>query len=398
MNSSRSYRVGLNALLLESSQVSYRQAGIHNYLKGILPHLTAAGSSFCYTALVNHSHPSVSPGCRVYRVSRRTASPVIRVAWEQFVQPWVARLERLDLLHSMAFVSPVISGVPTIVTMYDLSFLRVPDCFRSVQRVYLSLFSRISCRRAQRVIAISECTKRDVVAHFGVQNERVDVIYPGISDRFMRASPAAVAEFRERRGLPETFVLYLGTIEPRKNLSLLIQAFDRLRSLGVKLICVGGKGWMYEDVFRTVENLDLNDQVLFPGYVPRDELPLWYSAATAFVYPSNYEGFGIPLLEALACGTPSLASNASSLPEVAGGAAVLFPPDDVNHLAEALSHTLNDASLRVELSEAGPIQAKRFRWSTAGQLTVLSHARALGLSFAGSSDNRRLGERRLGEP
>ena len=144
---------------------------------------------------------------------------------------------------------------------------------------------------------------------------------------------------------------------------------------------------MYEDVFRTVENLDLNDHVLFPGYVPRDELPLWYSAATAFVCPSTYEGFGIPLLEALACGTPSLASNASSLPEVAGGAALLFAPDDVNHLADALSDTLNDVSLRVDLAAAGPLQARRFRWSTAGQLTTLSHARALGVSLAGLSEN-----------
>jgi glycosyltransferase involved in cell wall biosynthesis len=241
------------------------------------------------------------------------------------------------------------------------------------------------------VIAISESTKRDVVAQFRIPSERVDVIYPGIDKRFRAAPRGTVAEFCARRGLPEKFILCLGTIEPRKNLSNLIRAYAKVRPPGVKLICAGGKGWMYQDVFRTVEELHMGSDVLFPGFVPNDELPLWYSAAMAFVYPSSYEGFGIPVLEALACSTPTVATASSSLPEVAGDAALLVPDNDIEVLTEAVSRILADNNLRADLSAAGPQQAKKFCWRKAGQLTACSHARALGLSPSplldpGSSD------------
>ena len=373
----RTYHVGLNALLLGSGQASYRSAGIHRYLCGLLPSLTATHDRFRYTAFVSNGYSPVSSKMHLYNVGPMVGRPAIRIAWEQLVQPWVALRERIDLLHSMAFVSPVLANIPSVVTVYDLSFLRVPDRFRPANRLYLSLFTRVSCQRARRVITISESTKRDVVAQFNISAERVDVIYPGINQRFRPASMEAVADFRARRGLPDEFVLYLGTIEPRKNLSLLIQAFAKARPPGVKLICVGGQGWMYQSVFETVEELSMSRDVLFPGFVPNDELPLWYSAATAFVYPSSYEGFGLPVLEALACSAPTLVADAASLPEVVNDAALLIPPDDIDALADALSLMMTDASLRAELAAAGPVQAKKFDWPTAGRLTARSHARAL---------------------
>ncbi len=383
VHATRTYRVGLNALLLDSGRESYRRAGIHNYLSGLLPSLTAGDNCFTYTAFVSEGSPKVSKNTSIYRAGPRTVRPSLRVAWEQFVQPWVALRQHIDLLHSMAFVSPVLTTIPSVVTVYDLSFLRVPDRFRTTNRIYLSLFTRVSCRRARRVITISESTKRDVVTQLGIPSERIDVIYPGIHERFRAASPEAVAEFRVRRGLPEEFILYLGTIEPRKNLSVLINAFAKARPSGVKLICAGGRGWMYEDVFRTVEELRMSRDVIFPGLVPADELPLWYSAARAFVYPSSYEGFGMPVLEALACSVPTIATNAASLPEVTGESALLVPPENTDALSEALSRILTDANLRAELAAAGPIRAEKFLWPTAGRLTVRSHAQALGLPTTG---------------
>ena len=182
---------------------------------------------------------------------------------------------------------------------------------------------------------------------------------------------------RAQRGLPARFILYLGTIEPRKNLPVLIAAYKQAQLENVKLVCAGGQGWMYADVFRAVEELHLSREVLFPGYVPEAELPLWYSAAEAFVYPSAYEGFGLPVLEALACGTPVITTTAGSLVEVAGNAAVLCAPDDAPALADAIVRVMGDPLLRGQLAASGPLQADRFCWQEAGRRTASTHLRAL---------------------
>lgn len=373
------YRVGLNALLLSSGQATYRSAGIHNYLSGLLPHLAPADERFTYTAFVSAEASQLNGNMSLYRTGAAAARPAARVVWEQLVQPWAGFRAGVDLLHCTAFVSPLLAPAPTVVTIYDLTFRKVPSRFQAGRRLYLSTFTRLSCTRARRVIAISESTKRDVVSFYGVAPERVDVVYPGCEPVFSRASDAAISEFRARRGLPDKFILCLGTIEPRKNLSTLITAFAKLRPQGVKLICAGGRGWMYQDVFQTVEELHLSRDVIFPGFVPREELPLWYSAAHAFVYPSSYEGFGIPVLEAMACGVPTLTTNASSLPEVVGGAARMVSPEDSDELAAALDEVIHDEALRAELAAAGPKRAREFTWVEAARLTTQTYARALGL-------------------
>ncbi len=373
-----SYHIGLNALLLSPGQATYRSAGIHNYMSGLLPHLPAADDRFTYTAFVVSDQPGLDSTIRQQSAGSRL-SPLARIAWEQFVQPVLGARVHLQLLHSMAFVSPLITTTPSVVTVYDLSFHRMPNRFQRSRRAYLSIFTRLSCRRARRIIAISKHTKKDIVSVFNVPSDRIDVVYPGCDSLFQRVGEKAVAEFRRQRGLPEKFLLYLGTIEPRKNLSALITAFAKLRPEGIKLVCAGGRGWMYEDVFQTVEELHLSRDVIFPGFVPREELPLWYSAAHAFVYPSSYEGFGVPVLEAMACGAPTITTNSSSLPEVAGDAAHLVPPDDSDALAAALNEILTKRDLRTQLSSRGPQRARLFTWLVAARLTAQTYAHALGL-------------------
>ncbi len=372
-----SYHIGLNALLLSPGQATYRSAGIHNYMSGLLPHLPTADYRFTYTAFVVGDQPGLDSTIRQQSAGSRL-SPLARIAWEQFAQPVLGARAHLQLLHSMAFVSPLITTTPSVVTVYDLSFHRMPNRFQRSRRAYLSIFTRLSCRRARRIIAISEHTKKDIVSVFNVPSDRIDVVYPGCDSLFQRVGEKAVAEFRRQRGLPEKFLLYLGTIEPRKNLSALITAFAKLRAEGIKLVCAGGRGWMYEDVFQTVEELHLSRDVIFPGFVPREELPLWYSAAHAFVYPSSYEGFGVPVLEAMACGVPTITTNSSSLPEVAGDAAHLVPPDDSDAMAVALNEILTKRDLRTQLSSSGPQRARLFTWPEAARLTAQTYARALG--------------------
>ena len=371
------YKVGLSALLLSPQGGTYRQAGIHSYIQGVLSNLPAEHPAVGYTALVAAGAADFGAALRRRNVSPATRRPLVRILWEQFVQPLVCNYERFDLLHAMAFVAPLLAALPTVVTVYDLTFQKLPQNFRATNRAYLGLFARLSCRRAARVIAISHSTKRDVVQAYGIADNSVDVIYPGLRTGLQRAEPRAVAEFREQRGLPARFILYLGTIEPRKNLSVLVAAYKKAQLKDVKLVCAGGEGWMYSDVFRAVAELQLSRDVLFPGFVPEAELPLWYSAAEAFVYPSAYEGFGLPVLEALACGTPVITTTSGSLVEVAGRAALLCPPDDAPTLADAIARVISDAALREQLAAAGPLQAQRFCWPEAGKRTHATHLRAL---------------------
>jgi glycosyltransferase involved in cell wall biosynthesis len=179
--------------------------------------------------------------------------------------------------------------------------------------------------------------------------------------------------------LPERFVLFLGTLEPRKNLTTLIEAFARTGMVrqGIKLVIAGGKGWYYQEIFKRVEELDLAGAVRFPGFVPDAELPLWYNAATVFVYPSLYEGFGMPLLEAMACGTPVIGSDASCLPEVVGDAGLLISPHDVEGLADSLERLLTDAGRWADLSQQGRARASAYAWEATAAATVASYRRAL---------------------
>lgn len=375
---SRRYRVALNAQLL-AGEAGYRSAGIHGYLYGLLSELENADDRFEYTVYVSDAQVPMGDGTRVISTGEATRQPLRRIVWEQFAQPVAAIREKFDLVHGLAFAIPLFATVPSVVTVHDLSFIKRPQHLQRSRRMYLSLFTRLSCQRARRVIANSQNTRNDLIDIYGLDPNRVDVAYPGLAAGFTRPSDDAIENFRQKHGLPDRYILYLGTIEPRKNLSGLIRAYHKVMPDGVKLICAGGKGWFFEDVFQTVQELHLSRDVIFPGYVPGDELPLWYAAASVFVYPSSYEGFGIPVLEALACGVPTITTQAASMPEAAGDAALLVPPNDEDALADALRRLLNDTELAESFAAKGPAQAARFRWIDSARSTTNTYARALGL-------------------
>lgn len=366
--------IALNAHLLYGG-ASYRSAGIHQYIHNLLKHLPEAAPEFDFTIFVGAGQLELSRA-RIQHSRWPTQRPLVRIVWEQLVQPLVLARLRPDLLHSLAFASPLLNPTPAVVTVYDLSFRLFPENFPATQRLYLSALTTHSCRRARRVIAISESTKRDVSRLLNVSVDRVDVAYPGVEPRFRPLPRAEVEAFRQRAGLPERFILYLGTLEPRKNLSSLVASFANLQSKisNLKLILAGAKGWHYAGLFAQVESLGLTDRVHFPGYVPAEELPLWYNAAAVFAYPSTFEGFGMPVLEALACGRPVVTTNVSSLPEAAGEAALLVPPGDVAALTEALRRALNDDGA---LAARGPAHAARFTWRSTAQATAAGYRKAL---------------------
>ncbi len=371
--------VGLNAQLLSLRQ-SYRSAGISWYIFNLLRHLPAANASMRYTAFV--SDPDFQPqnGLAVQRSPLPAKHPVARILWEQTALPLALKRSGANLLHALAFVSPLANRIPTVLTIYDLSFMRFPQLFRPFNRWYLQTFSRISARRADAVIAISESTRQDVISTFGVSPERVHTVYCGADDIFRPLPATEIAAFRAEKQLPEHFIFRLGTIEPRKNVEGVIRAYAVWRQRDPSappLVVGGGKGWYYRQVFRLVESLDLAEYIHFPGYIPQDELPLWYNAASVFVYPSHFEGFGLPVLEAMACGTPVITSDVSSLPEVAGDAALLVSPTDTDGLSRAMERIFSDAVLAQSLRERGLQQAAQFSWKKTARQTLEIYRRVL---------------------
>ena len=375
----RAMHIGLNAHLL-SSQAGYRSAGIHGYIYNTLAHLTQnAPEDWRFTAMVGKANKAQFQRMTMRRARFDTESPLRRVVWEQMVQPF--QLAEFDLYHALAFVAPVWFNTPLVVTVYDLSFLHYPQVLTPARRLYLRLFTRLTCQRARRVIAISESTAADVIQSFNIAADKVDVAVPGVDAAVYRPLPADnVAAFRLAKALPERFWLFIGTLEPRKNLITLLEAYARLPER-LPLILGGGKGWLYDEIFATIERHQLQDSVRWVGYIPAEDLSLWYNSAEVFIFPSVFEGFGLPVLEAMACGTPVIVSDASSLPEVAGEAGQTLPPHDVDAWTDALEKALRDTNWRAEASQRGLNEARGYNWQSTAQKTLRSYECALNLKM-----------------
>jgi len=278
----------------------------------------------------------------------------------------------IDLFHATDHLLPRLTRAKSVFTLHDLVFRFYPQTHKPLNRWFLTLMMPRFLKGADAVIAVSESTKRDAIRIYGIDEAKTTVIYEGVSPHFRRASPQAVAAVRQKYGLPDEFILSVGTIEPRKNLTSLVEAYHALRNerspLG--LVIVGKKGWLYSGFFTRMHELGLDNKVIFPGFVPDEDLPALYSAAALFVFPSLYEGFGLPVLEALACGAPVITSNASSLPEVAGEAALLVDPNSLEALVRAAREVLSKGRLREDLQAKGPRQAAKFNWQRAAQETL----------------------------
>jgi glycosyltransferase involved in cell wall biosynthesis len=366
--------IAINAHLLAHTR-NFRRAGVSNYTEQLLRHLGHVDQANRYTIFTTRGMRQASLGLpRNFQVRPSllpTINPRVRVPWEQLIAPILLRLHGVDIYHGVLNVMPLACPVPGVVTIHDLSPFLFPQTFRRVNRTYTRWAIRVACRRAAQLIAVSEFTKQEIVRWLHVAPERISVTHNGVGARFAPPDPQALEAFRRRAGLPERFILFLGTLEPRKNLPTLLEAYAGIAAeADVPLIIGGGKGWLYDPVFAKVEALQLGGRVRFAGFIDDDDLPLWYAAATVFTLPSLYEGFGIPLLEAMACGTPVVASSSSSLPEVVGDAGLIVSPTDPEALGRALLQLLNDGDLRAELRERGLRRARLFSWADMAERTL----------------------------
>ena len=370
-------KIGINAHLL-SPVSGYRRAGIHQYIAQVLRNLPRLNGRSQYT-IYTRDRTSIEErdGFKVVSSSWPTEKRSVRILWEQISWPIQIEQEQFDLLHSMAFVSPILNKIPTIVTVYDLSFVHFPDTFPALQRLYLHSQTARSVRNARRVITISDASRRDLHDFFEVPLDKIDVVLPGV-DPVYRPLPAdLIKAFREKQGIAGRFILHVGTLQPRKNVPVLLEAFALSRAGGTILVLAGAKGWQYDEIFAMTKDLGLERRVHFTGYVADQELPLWYNAADALVFPSIYEGFGMPVLEAMACGTPVIAARTSSIPEAGGEAALYFEPQDAAALARHIDSVLDDDRLAKHMQQSGLEQAQKFSWEQAGIETSQVYARSL---------------------
>lgn len=269
----------------------------------------------------------------------------------------------VDVFYSPDFLLPPTRARRTVVTVHDLSYVRVPECFPDVLKSYLSRCVPRALKRADLVLADAASTGRDLQDVYGTAPAKIKVLYSGVDPCFCPEVPIVERErVRAKFKLTRPYLLSVGTVQPRKNYARLIEAFGQVGGDDADLVIAGGNGWMYEDVYGTIERLKLKDRVRMLGFTPDEDLPALYAMATLFVCPSLYEGFGLPVAEAMACGIPVLSSNASSLPEVAGDAALYFEPRDVEGMAGVIRRALGDAPLRNELRNRGLQQVRQFSW------------------------------------
>ncbi|NOZ48658.1 MAG: glycosyltransferase family 4 protein [Chloroflexi bacterium] len=294
----------------------------------------------------------------------------LTIAWHRLRLPlpvdWFSG--PVDVFHAPNFLLPPLRRGKRILTIHDLAFFVTPQyAYPPLQRFLARTVPR-SIAAADHVLADSQASKDDAMRLFGLRSQQITVVGAGVEARFRPLEPEQCAAVRQKFGLDWPFVLSLSTLEPRKNFDGLIRAFAHARQRAGfphHLVIGGSKGWMVEPIFAEVQRQGVADVVHFLGFVPDEDLPALYNLADLFAFPSHYEGFGIPVLEAMACGTAVLCSDTSSLPEIAGDAAFLVPTDDAPALAAGLSLLLTDDRARAELARRGPAQARRFSWQAA---------------------------------
>ncbi|MCC7103522.1 MAG: glycosyltransferase family 4 protein [Chloroflexi bacterium] len=355
-----------------------QSAGIGRFVRSLVFALSELDHENDYQLLYAAPNEGATPrfpeadnfGRRQMRFSQRT----LDILWHRLRLPISTDLFSgcSDIFHSPDFVLPPVRGARSLLTVHDLAFLLFPDCADASLRAYLEQVVPRSVARADFIAADSENTRNDLICLLGARPERVAVV-PGGVDPFFHPveDEARLAAARRQLGLDDRpFILFVGVLEPRKNLTTLFDAYRQLRDrckIPHRLVVVGKRGWLVEDILSHAEQSPYRDDIVFSGFVPDADLPALYSTATVFAFPSLYEGFGLPPLEAMACGTPVVVSRTSSLPEVVGDAGLQVDPENVDELAAALELAVLDDKLRVEMRRKGLARAATFTWPAAAR-------------------------------
>jgi glycosyltransferase involved in cell wall biosynthesis len=372
-------------IAIDAHSVGTRLGGNESYATNLIEALAEIDNVNQYTIFVTRREARERFGNRWPNFHVRATlphTPFVRIPLTLSAE---LRRNRVDVLH-VQFTSPPFSPCPVVVSIHDLSFEHLPQTFKRRSRLQLRLTVRRSARNAAQVIALSEHTRMDLINTYNLRPEKVNVV--------PIAAPAAFAPVRDNNelqrvrqtyGIGPDYILSVGSIQPRKNLRRLVEAYSLLRHERTEgklpqLVLVGKNAWLYEETLRSLKDLKVGVSVILTGYVPESDLPALYSGALCFVYPSYFEGFGLPPLEAMKCGAPVIVGNKTSLPEVVGEAALMVDPFDVNAIAGAIQKMISDSHLRSELRVKGLERAKRFDWKETARQTLAVYEKAFSLN------------------
>ncbi len=365
-------KIGINGQLLAFSK-NYRTAGISRYIKCLLDEY--------HKYNMNVTLFAASPEARQLYAKFEvlvsdTANPSKRIFWEQFISPFSLVKHKIETYHCPMQVLPLLtrlSRVKKIVTVHDLANFKFPEFYLKSKQKYLTALTRLSMQFADKIIAVSENTKKDLIEVLNVPEKKIQVIYHGCSS--LPVDEETALQVKKQYKLPEEYILFVGTLEPRKNIAVLVEALKYLKNTkktDYPLVIAGAVGWKFSPSFEQIKQSGL--KIILTDFLNDEQLAALYKSAKIFVYPSLYEGFGFPVLEAMAKGTPVICSNNSALPEVGGDAGLYFSPEDFHELAEKIQALWSDTKLQYKLSSAGLKQAEKFSWSKCAKQTLELYA------------------------
>jgi glycosyltransferase involved in cell wall biosynthesis len=371
-------------VLIDLTQVPVGRMGVGSYAENLLQQFRDAPPDISLMAVLQSDDDALRAALpdRVRALvvpSRLFRVLPARLLFEQMALPWLAWRHRVDVLHSLHYSLPLLPcRARRVVTMHDMTGFLLPHMHTRAKGAYMRFFIRQAVRRADFLIFVSASALEHCRTWFTLPLPNSAVVHHGKSDAFRpNGSAEVLAAVRQRYELPDRYLLYLGTLEPRKNVPLLLRAFAQLaaRHPEARLVVAGKKGWHFDGIFATAAELGLKDRVRFAGYIDETDKPAVMRGALLFVYPSLHEGFGIPVLEAMASGVPTIAGNRTSIPEIAGDGALLVNPESETELADALECLYTDPDAREQLAARGLAQATRFSWTKTAQDTAAIYRR-----------------------
>ncbi len=371
-------RIAINALACRGSLT-----GTGRYIRNLVSWLAKVDAKNQYILYVARDDMSRFSGLGDnFQLVPTVAVRPVRILWEQTELPRDLKRRGVDVFHGPAFIVPLSRTCRQVVTIHDMTFFLLPQCHLFTKKHYFQRLIPQCVKRANQVIAVSESTKKDILKILGSEySKKIKVIYHGKEERFCPDTAGAASyDLRTKYGFSGRIILFVGLIEPRKNLERLIRAYAKLRSFHQTscLVIAGSQGWGHDAVLRAASESGVRDRIFFPGYIPERELPSLYNLADVFVYPSLYEGFGLPVLEAMACGAPIVASGVSSMPEISGDAALLIDPLDVDSIAQGIERVLMDRERRERMKEEGPKRSQAFTWERTARETLATYEEAFG--------------------
>lgn len=319
--------------------------------------------------------------------SEKDFSTPKRFFWDQFTYPIVAKKYGAELLHQPCFSAPFLFKGPVVITIHDLISMLFPENIPFASRMFYSKWMPVTYRKATKIITVSQSTKNDVVRLLDIPADKITVIPLAVEDKYQKSIPKIeIEKVKAKYKMVGDYILHVGTLEPRKNLHFLIDAFAKLiqdkKNDNLNLVIVGKKGWYFEGLFDLVKKEGLEERVIFTGYVDDEDKPAIYQGAKMFAFPSLYEGFGLPPLEAMASGVPVISSNTSSMPEVVGGAGILINPKDEKAWIDAITLVNTDESKRKSMINANKIQIEKFNWATTARKTIEIYEKAYNEYYA----------------